>query len=433
MTMAGGLSSVQAGKATGFVGYPQRYELNPDPTKSIIHGVDQEGKQFKLTLAIPERFIEQAKRRADVSIPEVGTMAETHRRARNPCLAHPDNGPDTKTGGVFLAEQVQVVDAQNGICKANWLSILRDMEDSPSPATGIGYLEINAKQVFTPEAEAIKLRLIEMNNAFNAIKGNVDEVDAILGIPVLDFSMEREQLALSLYRMMDKTWFIGCDVQYHRIQTLAMDDMKADAGLVTDLISANTENGMYGGVIIRPVLIDQGKRVVDVSSVRRLNHQYDYVKRQVPNTDTVWDNFLKHGGTGWYRAMKSKGYEIEVIPVQRINCGGKSNEKYGAAMTSGFSKQLKAFVDTRFHHAPYVNFAMQNANLASPIAMRLADTRRAEFGGNVLLSTIHSFGPAIGNVLELDANAERTLSLSSTPVPTVTQKRKPARTTDYSF
>jgi len=184
---------------------------------------------------------------------------------------------------------------------------------------------------------------------------------------------------------------------------------------------------MYGGVIMRPVDSSGQSRIVQVDGIRRLNHQFDYREMKVPDIAPIWDEFVPRG-SGWLKFMKKKGFEIEIIPIQRVNCGPISTEKYLKEFMRGghgMPKQIKAFVDKRFHFAPFVNFANQNAYLACPIAMRNADTVKREFrsANTVLLSSIHAYGKAIGNVLELDKNCERTLKLSTTPAPFVRAPR----------
>ncbi len=418
MSVIGSLQALKSGKTTGFIGYPQSYELGQTPETSFIRGVDQAGQPFLLELKIPSNFIEAAKKKTDISIPDVISLAETHRKARNPCFAGELNGPTNAAGGVFLAEQVKIVDASTNHYSANWLSILREDENAPAQRSGLGYMEINGKQATSLDAEEKKLRLIDMNGAYIDALASNPEAESVMGMSLLEFTQERDELALALFDMQQK-WFIGVEVQYDRLVSLNMGDELAAKKKVVDFISDNSVNGMYGGVILRPVKMEGDKRIVVVDSVRRLNHQYDYTKKSIPTVDSLWSTFMEMGGSGWLKAMKSKGYEVEAIPCQRVNCGKVSNEKYAKEMGKGFSKQLKAFVDNRFHHAPYVNFAMQNAYLASPIAMRNAETRKSDFNGNILLSSMHSFGKAIGNALEIDKNGEKTLSMSQIPVPTV--------------
>jgi hypothetical protein len=422
MSVIGSLEALRNGKTTGFIGYPQSYELGQTPETSFIRGVDQAGQPFLLELKIPSNFIEAAKKKTDISIPDVISLAETHRKARNPCFAGDINGPGNAMSGVFLAEQVKIVNAATHHYSANWLSILREDKNAPAQRSGLGYMEINGKQSKTAEAEEKKFRLIEMNDAYNGVLSSNPNAESVMGISLLEFTQERDDLALALFDMQQK-WFIGVEVQYDRLVNLKMGDELSAKKRVVDFISDNSVNGMDGGVILRPVKTEGNQRIVVVDSVRRLNHQYDYRSQSIPTVDSLWSTFMEMGGSGWIKAMNKKGYEVEAIPCQRVNCGKVSNEKYAKEMGKRFSKQLKAFVDNRFHHAPYVNFSMQNAYLASPIAMRNAETRKSDFNGNILLSSMHSFGKALGNALEIDKDGEKTLSMSQIPVPTVKKPR----------
>ncbi len=421
MEIIGSLAALQAGEANGFVGYPQKYSVSANEKESFIEGVDQAGKPFKLFIDVPQVFVDAAKNQTDISVPSVATLAETHRRARNPCIAMNDNGPATCSGGVFLAEQVEAIDAEKGIYKSRWLSILKDWEDGLTPRIAVGYLETNVKLPFNAEVEGKKKQLIDMNAALAEAKksGDVDQID---GIDLVDYTSSRDQLALELFGMAKK-WFVGVDIQFRRLQVADMSNEALVRRVVLEMIESNTVNGMYGGVIMRPVKVEGGKRIVKLDSVRRLNHQYDYTNRCIPSVDTVWDAFVTKSGSGWLKAMKKEGYEVEIIPVQRINCGPISNEKYSKEYTKGnLPKQLKAFVDREFYNAPYVSFSLQNAFLATPIAIRMADTRGTE--KNLILGSIHAFGKPFGNALELDQKMDATLKLSERPEPKVRSARQ---------
>lgn len=408
MTIIGSIEALVKGNAVGFVGYPRQY------TNDSIIGVDAAGEPFTLTLSIPERFIEAAKKQSDIRVPEISALSETHSRARNLCFATETNGPITRSGGCFLAEQVEVVDAAKRIYSAKWMSILKDWDDAMEPQIGVGYLEPNVKIPFTPEGEAKKIKLMSMNADLAAAKSVSKDVEQINGIDLVDFVSARDELALDIYRMSAK-WFVGVDVQYRRLETADLSNEAHVRRLVLELIESNSVNGKYGGVIMRPVKTDGQSRIVQLDGVRRLNHSYDYQNRLVPEVSPVWDNFIGKG-SGWLKYMKREGFEIEIIPIQRIN-GKQSNEKFSKEYAAGIPKHIKAFVDKEFHQAPYQSFASAGAMLVSPIAIRLADTRKSEFKGTSLLSNLHSFGKVIGNALELDKNAERTLKLSSQPMP----------------
>lgn len=419
----GSVAALKKGSTAGFVGYPTRYLIGDHPSDQFVEGVDQAGERFTLRLTVPERFLQEAKRKKDVIIPDLSSLSETHRTARNPCFADESNGPGSITGGVFLAEQVQVIDAERNMLSCNWLSVLCAEDRAAKPKIGVGYLEMNRIPMISAEFEQKKLRLMEMNATLEAA---TESTEVLEGMSLLDYSMQREQLAIDLYLNQKKSFYIGVDVQYPRLETLNLDNETKVRSAILEMIESNSKCGMYGGVIMRPIDVSGQDRIVQVDSIRRLNHQFDYQESKVPDVSKIWDEFLPRG-SGWMKAMKRKGFDVEIIPIQRVNCGPISNEKYlnefvrSTQGSFGMPKQLKAFVDKRFHFSPFVNFATQNAYLACPIAMRNADTVKREFraANTVLLSSIHAYGKAIGNALELDKNFERTLKLSTIPVPFV--------------
>lgn len=417
MKTVGSIEAMLANEARGFVCYPRKYESDR------IIGVDHAGQDVILLLDVPDRFIEAAKKESDKPVPKVLSMAETHKRAQNPCIAVEDNGPLTRSGGCFVAEQVVAVEGQPGVFKANWLSILKNWESDPEPMFGYGYLETNIKLDFTAEIEEKKARLIEMNDALRAVVASKAQPEQINGIDTVDFYAARNELMMDLYQSAKK-WYIGVDVQYRRLDIADLENELLFKRQVVELIRSNSVNGMYGGVILRPIKVVNGERVVQVDSVRRLDHKFNYkaAERGIPPVETVWDEWVGKGkGSGWMKVMKRDGFEVEIIPIQRVNAGKISNDKYSKEyLKEGrpLPKQIKAWVDQEFHEAPYVSFALQNAYLVTPIAIRCADTRAAEHAGNILLSSIHAFGKAFGNALELDKGMQRTLKLSAKPVPT---------------
>lgn len=425
MKTVGSIEAVLANEARGFVGYPRKYE------NDRIICVDHAGQELTLILDVPDRFVEAAKKQADKPVPKIEGMAETHKRAQNPCIAMEDNGPLTRSGGCFVAEQVVPVEGQPGVYKATWLSILKNWETDPEPMFGFGYLETNIKLPFTPEVELKKSRLVEMNDALRAVLAAKAEPEQILGMDTVDFYAARTQLMMELYQAGTK-WFIGVDVQYRRLDIAQMDNEVLLKRQIVEMIASNSVNGMYGGVILRPVKIVNGDRIVQEDSVRRIDHKYDYAKKCVPPAESAWEEWLSRGkGSGWLKVMKRDGYEVEIIPIQRVNAGKISNDKYSKEYLkegNTLPKQIKAWVDQEFHEAPYVSFASQNAYLVTPIAIRCADTRAKEHAGNILLSSIHAFGKAFGNAIELDKDMKRTLKLSSKPIPTPYRSRSSSPT-----
>lgn len=408
---------------TGIVCYPRHYHEEGPTNEHYVDAVDQEGQPLRVYVTPPERFVEAAKKQSDQTVPSIEKLAETHRRAQNPCFATPDNGPASPTGGVFVAEQVEVVDAEKGIYKANWLSVLRNDESGAVPRVGIGYLESNFILPFTPEVEQMKIRLADMNQTINEVKRSKADVESINGQDVLSFISERNELAMSLYNMTRSKFYVAVETQYRRMLDANMENEAMIRRQVLELIDSNSVNGMYGGVILRPYRIENGVKTVITDSVRRLNHQYDYQKGVVPEIAQVWNDFMTHGGSGWLKYMAREKVQIDIIPVQRVNAGKPTTEKFSKEFNRGMPKYMRAFVDEIFHHAPYCNIARSNGYIARPIAMRMADTRKKEFGDTLLLSNIHSFGKALGHELEIDKELNRSYSLDRRPEPFLGKRR----------
>lgn len=423
MKMIGSVEAMLANEARGFVCYPRSYE------EDRIIGVDRAGQDVILLLDVPDRFVEAAKKETDKPVPRIYAMSETHKRAQSPCVAMPDNGPITRSGGCFVAEQVTPVEGQPGVFKAHWLSILKNWENDPEPMFAYGYFETNVKLPATAEIEQKKAKLIQMNEDLRAVLAAKAEPEQINGMDTVDFYAARTELVMDLFEAGQK-WYIGVDFQVHRLELGKLENEALLKRQIVELISSNSVNGMYGGVIMRPVQVVDGKRTVRVDLVRRLDHKFDYAKGAVPPVEALCDEWIAKNAP-WLRMMKRDGLQLEIIPIQRVNAGKISNEKYSKEYLKPgrpLPKQIKAWVDREFHEAPYVNFATQNAYLVTPIAIRCADTRKKEFAGNVLLSSIHAFGNAFGNALELDKDMKRTLTLSSKPVPSVYKPRQGGQT-----
>lgn len=427
MSVLGSVEALIAGSTTGFVGYPIKYHLDPEPEKSFVDGVDRAGKPFRLFLTVPEHFIEKAKLKTDISVPVLKKLAG---RKGNICEASDDNGPVSMTGGCFMAEQVTIIDKENRILKANWLSVLREDFEAAAPHIGVGYMEMNIQLPSAKaDVEELKIKLQAMNiSCADAIDAERDEID---GISLVDYIQMRNQVYGDLVSKMSRAWFIGVEMQCQRIVNMDKSNAALARREILEIIESNSNNGCYGGVILRPVITkSNGDRIVLTKDIKRLNHQYKYSKPAgVPDVSTVWDEFLNYGGSGWLGAMSRSDCEVEIIPIRRTNAGKITNEKLSEDLRKERApKFVKAFVDSRFHTHPYLNLSAQNAFLATPVAMRIAKVVEGAAAGNLLLSSMHSFGKAIGNSLLLDKNFTPTLMLDTPLRPRHKRASAPAQT-----
>lgn len=65
----GSVEALKKGSTAGFVGYPTRYMIGDHPSDQYVEGVDQAGARFMLQLTVPERFIQEAKKKRTSSSP----------------------------------------------------------------------------------------------------------------------------------------------------------------------------------------------------------------------------------------------------------------------------------------------------------------------------------------------------------------------------
>ncbi|WP_338924184.1 hypothetical protein V0M98_38860 (plasmid) [Pseudomonas silesiensis] len=273
----GSLAAFHAEQAGGFVGYPQQYIKGATPEDSFIHGVDQAGQPFTLAVVPPDRHIQAAKESTDRIVPSVALLSDTRRTAQMPCIAMPDNSPITKTGGIFLAEQVTVVDKAKGLYRCNWLSVLQESNLVQPARVAVGYLESTfILSTSSPDIQAKKQRLIHMNAQWLAAVSNPVKPEQIEGLDILDYQAQRDGLSMDLFNEAYKKWFVAVDVQYRRLQTLPMDNEAQVRSTILELIDSNSVSGMYGGVILRPFRRNGDTQVVQMDSIRRINHEFDY-------------------------------------------------------------------------------------------------------------------------------------------------------------
>ncbi|MBB4861325.1 hypothetical protein HNP46_000136 [Pseudomonas nitritireducens] len=414
----GSIEALKQGLTTGFVGYPRSYQIGKTPQDCVMLGVDQAGAPFKLTLEVPQRFIDEAKNRADKTVPSLEDLADDDDRAKNPCFATDDNAPGTVSGGAFVAEQVEFIDKDNNVLKATWMSVLKSKTNPKlkKPKICTGYLEINTIFPTADSAYATKKLRLQKLNAI-VTKAVADKQVSVNGVPLIQIQVEVSDLTRELLAMGKKHWFIGVDVQYRRIEELDLVNQANARRQIIELLDSNMFDGMYGGVIIRPYREERGTRIVELSCVKNLNTRYNYTNGGgVINGEATWNEFLSKNAS-WFTYMVRNGMKAEIIPTQRTNCGPVGNANFQKDYLAGKLKQLKSGVDRLFHTYPYMNFEQQSAYLVSPVAMRNADVRKGESKNDTLLSTFHTFGKPLGNVLEIDRDLNRTYVLDEAVKP----------------
>lgn len=384
--------------AGGMVIYPRNYNTDQDdPTRHFVYGVNAQGEECYVAI-IPSEQAQQNSRNPSTAqtIPSIAQFAETHRKARMPCAASPDNSPE-KPEGVLLFEQIEIDEEKSQslgkkVVTAKWASVLTEGSDMPAPVIGKGYLEVNFHFKHSDEA---KLYQEEWLGLKRRMMQNV-----IPDGQMLEAQTRMEDLYRN-YIANQTVWFVGVVVEHHAIRTL--NDITS-GGLYQAIMSELEKPAIPGGYRGVTVRARSGDKVSPYQSFS-VATQYDYTEKRPKTAKEATDEFFKFNKSKVTTLLNS-GATIELMPSMRINCGKRGNDKFSREIQP-LGKVQKCYIDKRFQNSPG-NFARDlNGYLFSDVAIRLAEinTDRSSIG-NLLLSTIHSYSAPQGNMLTMDSTGK---------------------------
>lgn len=392
----------------GMILYPVEYFLDDsNEDLSYCYGVNEYSKPVIFYLNPTEESKQNARKSNNAqTVPCFEEFADDDRRAPKQCLANSINCPKTPDG-ILLMEQISIRtdgDMPHAakypdipVYNAKWASILREGEGSFKPPIGFGYMEIGLHPKINGEVEHLQLQYNEVSTELQA--GIISEVDA---------EEKKETLFLKIMSLRQK-WFTSVILKHKMIHTLASPTQQDFANSLLTFLPRFTENGMYGGALIR---VRKGN-VVDTNLSCYCNMGYDYKLSCVQDVNTVFSDWMKfNGGKIIREASQDPSIEIDIIPTQRINFGKMSVEKYDKELCRLGSKIMKTYIDSKAHSDPFVNFFKDKVFLASKIGVRLAKVKRGASKGGVLASTIHSFSSPLGNAFAIDNNGQFTYQVN---------------------
>lgn len=392
----------------GMVLYPLVYSIDGDDfdkSNVICKGID--GKIYKFNLNPPAAAREKAKVDTAATIPKLSKFAETHRKAVNPCFASMDNGRENPNG-IFVGEQIVYKGSENidlggvkveaTIIEGSWASVIRDSREGYRAPIGYGYLETNFNTKMNPQGNEYLMR-------YKEITEQLDNPDQYPGIDMIELTAEQARLS-GMIRSQRQKWFVGVLIHIQQMITVTPEDIVNMRGYVSNFLQRYTKNGIYGGVMIRP----HKDGTVITSLCKTYEHRYDYRKGVVADIEDVLDDFMKYYGNKLSRDVKAKGYQVDIVPLERFNCGSPGNDKYSKDVNGHSSKVMKTFVEKSLQEDPVVNIKAKCGFLYSKVAMRLAQTVD---GSSMLLSSIHAFSKPIGSILTIDKKGEPSMKLDN--------------------
>ncbi|MCP1674160.1 hypothetical protein J2T57_001262 [Natronocella acetinitrilica] len=400
---------MQPGSSTpkgGFLLYPRAYHLDEsDPARSFVDGVTRKGREIRVHLQPTEEMAAAVRDSSSKTLPDLARFAQSGRRAKNPCAASADNGPDAPCG-ILLIEQVFEIDRANNVWGGRWASVLRAGPEDAMPAIGIGYLEMNVFSRLNEEASVASEEMCRIRQAIDAgthpapIEG--EERISALRAQVLGAQTKR---------------FTGVILRPHESLYLPVVTPEALAGALRGPLEHYTRRGMYGGALIRV----RRDLVVDSKLSTQIDMQYHAAERRVKSFDEVFADFLRYQAKGLLAAARrDANVVVEIIPMLRINCAKHGNERYGnelARSATATPKIVKTFVDREHQQSILTELRRTKGYLASQVAIRVAEIYDGESAGNLILSSIHAFSPAIGNPYEIDPTGRAAYTLDTRKPP----------------
>ncbi|MGD1524498.1 hypothetical protein [Vibrio owensii] len=381
----------------GVVFFPQSYNVDEgDFLNSYAEGLTLGGKEAVVFIHPTEANQVKARDSNNAqTIPTINLFSEEHRSAKNPCVADEENGP-SKPCGVMVLEQVEIDEARsaefNGksVLVGKWASVLQADDREAPYMTGKGYLEVNFG-FKTPDM------LVEKQHEYDALMESISSGR----VNPMDVESERAQLYKDIMAGRQK-WFVAVLMQHHEIQEIVDYRKETLEQFLKFYIEKYTHTGMYGGCFLR---VRQGETVIS-KLCAPCEHRYDYTKSCVSNVDDIIANFMKYHGNRILKAASSRDdYQLEIIPMLRLNCGSTGNNKYGNEVSfapMGASKTLKTYVEKKLHENPSVDFKREKGFLFANVAFRVSRIMRNPGKGNLLLSAIHAFSAPQGNIYTID-------------------------------
>ncbi len=401
----------------GIIVFPLQYvELN-NYFDSFLIGKDASDRIIKLFIRPNEQDVLNAQSSGSTTMPLIENFADISRRAMNPCFADMKNSKHNPVG-VLLAEQCSQLNDEiidfNGeqvnvaVYESRWASNLRESEDMPTPAIGVGYIEVAYNY---PKNDA---------QNFSQIKSLIKEYDNFNKISSIS-ALDKDEQLQRMYEKITSTRskiFTAIILKHKEIIEGVTDLSEAGfRGMLEGMAKKYSNNGRYGMVLIR---VRQGDVVIS-SACTEYVQGFNYAGKRINTPDENWQSFLNYKFSKLSPWLSRQDVTIDFIPAQRINTAyhGKAmmGDDFfpvsGANQLLPASKYAKQFIDKECHFDPTVDLVEKSCFLASMVAVRIAKIQKGGDKNNELISNIHSFSTVIGNPFEIRSDLKTSFSMDN--------------------
>jgi hypothetical protein len=339
--------------------FPRSYNKRGDERLHSVQGVTLDGREVNIKLRVDEAM--QGKE----NTPSIAEFSREDVKAKNPCLATPDNSP-TQREGVLLFTGCEA-DGENrkGILSftARWGYVLASHSEAPEPVFGVG-----------------RVAMIADSHASKTIHAEITELERTK-VEGWEALVEHKRKALS-----DPMLFSYYGHLYMQDEEASFDPMDKDSivEFAREAFAKYTRNGIVGGLLIR-FQDEDGKMANGLAP--------EVFPRWKPgNTYQSADDVLGYFFRSNARYMSGVGCaRVLVMPIKRYSCGPSFKNYYFLKKPEESLLKLRK------------RYLINNEPTISEIAFALS--RREESGESFMLK-YYPLGNPISSVADIGVASE---------------------------
>lgn len=333
--------------------YPRTYNKRGDISLHSVQGVTPEGKVINVKLRLEEapRDIERA--------PSIAEFSREDRKAKQACIATPDNGPDNREGVLLFSRAHSEGENKKGVESyvAKWAAVLSSDSDSPEPVIGLGRMEIVKTNRFLDKVKR------DLNAAIqNNVIADIERLEALLT------NSENYKYPAILYYPEELNTSPSSDIEKFRLTASVA-------------LTKHTAHGVTGGLMVR--LVNKNKRLIK-KSYQEFFSRYITGEQRYQTAEETISYFIENNKDLYF---SDSDLFIDFIPIARINNGPRGNKYYGKTQ--------------RYDLANKLYYASDESPLLCQVAIRVTIFDDTD---NTLLSRMNAISAPLGHPMRLDSN-----------------------------
>lgn len=339
--------------------YPRAYNKRGDENMHSVIGITEEGKTVNVKL--------RPTNRDKSSTSTIAEFSKTELDAINPCVASATNSKENREGVLLFTqcspESKSQGEVQNFISK--WATVLCHKSDSSNFLSHVGRLSIHEKAA----------RLSEIDLLLKNEPSNKD-----------DLIRERKTLGICN--------FPAIFYLHNKIQTFKSNETERLKSFILDHIKNSRMEGSIGGFATRLVNYNG---LVKRQTYREFFQKYQYEEFDYEDPVATVERFT-NSDFGKV-ILDSEQYNIEIIPLKKINSGRKVSSYYKNKQR--LEKITKDFCST--------SGSIKVCNVIAK-TFRYQDQHN-DTQESVMLDSLFTTSVSLGHPVRLDKNGELSLKL----------------------